>query len=125
MVSASILDVKGGLFNLHIKTKVQKVLRGLLFADDAGLTAHKKEVLQHLREWPNHPPEKDRSHGSRCQQPALLVSQLVATILRCLTSSPIYMYLGSIIISKLYLDTEMNRCIGKALIVMVHLAKRV
>ncbi|XP_019625432.1 PREDICTED: uncharacterized protein LOC109470795 [Branchiostoma belcheri] len=123
----------GRLFNLarlRAKTKVRKVLiREMLFADDAALTAHTEPALQRLM---------DRfSHA--CNEFALTVSikktqvmvQDVCSIHRISIDDHIlevvgtFTYLGSTISSNLSLEAELNKRIGKAATVMARLGKRV
>ncbi|XP_037774604.1 uncharacterized protein LOC119571296, partial [Penaeus monodon] len=91
----------GSLFKLarlRAKTKVRQVLiREMLFADDAALTAHSEEALQRL---------------INCFAHACRVVEDFA-------------YLGSTIASNLSLDAELNKRIGKAGTATARLAKRV
>ncbi|KAI8510866.1 hypothetical protein Bbelb_117820 [Branchiostoma belcheri] len=123
----------GRLFNLarlRAKTKVRKVLiREMLFADDAALTAHTEPALQRLM---------DRfSHA--CNEFALTISikktqvmvQDVCSIPRISIDDHIlevvgtFTYLGSTISNNLSLEAELNKRIGKAATVMARLGKRV
>ncbi|XP_062614292.1 uncharacterized protein LOC134276017 [Saccostrea cucullata] len=123
----------GSLFNLarlRAKTKVRKVLiREMLFADDAALTAHTEQALQRLI---------DR-FSNACDEFALTISIKKTNIMGqdvCCTPKisidehilevvDSFIYLGSTISSNLSLDTELNKRIGKAASVMARLGKRV
>ena len=106
----------GKLFNLSrlkAKTKVQqKCLRDFLFADDAAITTHSEEELQHLM---------DRFSNS-CNAFGLTISQKKTQVMGQGTSSPPdirlcdqplevvhdFVYLGSTISDSLSLDTELD-----------------
>ncbi|XP_076069792.1 uncharacterized protein LOC143041672 [Oratosquilla oratoria] len=123
----------GSLFNrarLLAKSKVRKVLiREMLFADDAALTAHTEEVLQRLINCFVH----------ACKEFALTISikktnamvQDVSSIPNISIDGHIlemvgeFTYLGSTISSNLSLDAELNKRIGKAATALVRLGKRV
>ena len=123
----------GGLFNisrLRAKTKVQRVLiREMLFADDAALTAHTEPALQQLIS----------CFANACSEFGLTISIKKTNVLgQNVNSLPHitigehtldvvdnFTYLGSTISSCLSLDTELNTRIGKAAAAMSRLAKRV
>ena len=123
----------GSLFNLarlRAKTKVRKVLvREMLFADDAAITAHTETALQELI----------NCFAHACSQFGLTISIKKTNILdqdvSAATSISIgdctldmvedFTYLGSNISSKLSLNTELNMRIGKASAAMARLTKRV
>ena len=123
----------GNLFNLarlRAKTKVRKVLiRELLFADDAALTAHTEEALQRLIS----------RFSSACGEFGLTISLKKTNILgQDVCSTPCisigdhtlevveaFTYLGSTISKNLSLDAELNTRIGRAATSMARLAKRV
>ena len=123
----------GSLFNLsrlREKTKVRKVLiRELLFADDAALTAHTEESLQRLI----------TCFADACTEFGLTINLKKTNIMgQDVSSTPQisigdhtlevvdnFTYLGSNISSNLSLDTELNVRIGKAATAMARLAKRV
>ncbi len=121
----------GNLFNLarlRAKTKVHRVLiREMLFADDAALTAHTEEALQRLI-----------SSFARASEFGLTISLKKTNVMgQDVSSTPCisigdhtlevvedFTYLGSIS-SNLSLDNELNTRIGKASIAMARLTKRV
>ena len=125
----------GSLFNLaclRAKTKVRKVLvREMLFADDAAITAHTETPLQELI----------NCFAHACSQFGLTISIKKTNILgQDVSFAPsisigdctldvvedfTYMYLESNISSNLSLDTELNMRIGKASAAMARLTKRV
>ena len=123
----------GSLFNLarlRAKTKVRKVLvREMLFADDAAITAHTETALQELI----------NRFAHACSQFGLTISIKKTNILgQDVSSAPSisigdctldvvedFTYLGSNISSNLSLDTELNMRIGKASTAMARLTKRV
>jgi hypothetical protein len=123
----------GGLFNLarfRAKTKVRKVLiREMLFADDAALTAHIEAALQELIS----------SFAHACKEFGLTISIKKTNVLgQDVSSAPCisiggctldvvedFTYLGSTISSSLNLDTELNSRIGRASAAMARLSKRV
>ncbi|PFX15042.1 putative uncharacterized transposon-derived protein F52C9.6 [Stylophora pistillata] len=123
----------GSLFNLarlRAKTKVRKVLiREMLFADDAAITAHTETALQELI----------NCFAHACSQFGLTISIKKTNILgQDVSTAPSisigdctldvvedFTYLGSTISSNLSLDTELNRRIGKASTAMARLTKRV
>lgn len=123
----------GSLFNLErlrAKTKVRKVLiRELLFADDAALTAHTEAALQELIS----------CFAQACTEFDLMISIKKTNILAQDVSSvpPIsigdctlvavedFIYLGSTISSSLSLNSELNSRIGKASAAVARLSKRV
>ena len=123
----------GSLFNLarpRAKTKVRKVLvREMLFADDAAITAHTETALQELI----------NCFAHACSQFGLTISIKKTNILgQDVSSAPSisvgdctldvvkdFTYLGSNISSNLSLDTELNMRIGKASAAMARLTKRV
>lgn len=123
----------GSLFNLarlRAKTKTHKVLiREMLFADDAALTAHTEAALQKLI---------DR-FADACSEFGLTIS-IKKTKIMCqdVTTSPSisigdstldvvdnFTYLGSNISNSLSLDKELDSRIGKASAAMARLSKRV
>ena len=123
----------GGLFNLarlRAKTKIRKVLiREMLFADDAALTAHTEAALQELI----------NCFAHACTEFGLMISIKKTNILgQDVSSAPSisigdntlevvesFTYLGSTISGNLSLDTELNSRIGKASAAMARLSKRV
>ena len=123
----------GSLFNLarlRAKTKVRKVLiREMLFADDAAITAHTETALQELI----------NCFAHACSQFGLTISIKKTNILgQDVSTAPSisigdctldvvedFTYLGSTISSNLSLDTELNTRIGKASTAMARLTKRV
>ena len=122
----------GSLFNLarlRAKTKVRKVLiREMLFANDAALTAHTETGLQELI----------NCFSDACKEFGLAISTKKTKVLgQDVSSAPCisvgdctldvvedFIYLGSIISSSLNLDTELNSRIGKASSAMARLSKR-
>ncbi|RJG15198.1 hypothetical protein D4A39_16670, partial [Alcanivorax profundi] len=123
----------GNLFNLarlRARTKVRKVLiREMLFADDAALTAHTEAALQRLI----------TLFAEACTEFGLTISLKKTNIMGQDVSTPPtiiigdhtlevvdkFSYLGSTISSNLSLDAELNVRIGKAASAMARLAKRV
>ncbi len=123
----------GNLFNLarlRAKTKVRRVLiREMLFADDAALTAHTEEALQRLIS----------SFARASDEFGLTISLKKTNVMgQDVSSTPCisigdhtlevvedFTYLGSTISSNLSLDNELNTRIGKASIAMARLTKRV
>ena len=123
----------GKLFNLsrlRAKTRTRTVLiRELLFADDAALVSHTEQGLQELVD----------AFASACRDFGLTISLKKTQILTQSVASPPaitiegqaldvveeFTYLGSCVTSKLSLDTEINRRIGKASSTMARLSKRV
>ncbi len=123
----------GNLFNLarlRAKTKVRRVLiREMLFADDAALTAHTEDALQRLIS----------SFARACDEFGLTISLKKSNVMgQDVSSTPCisighhtletvedFIYLGSTISSNLSLDNELNTRIGKASIAMARLTKRV
>ena len=121
------------LFNLarlQAKTKVRKVLiREILFADDAAITAHTETALQELI---NH-------FAHACSQFGLTISIKKTNILAQDVSFALsisigdctldvvedFTFLGSNISSNLSLDTKLNMRIGKASAAMARLTNRV
>ena len=123
----------GKLFNLarlRAKTKVTEVyVREMLFADDAALTAHSGEALQRLVDRFAH---AYREFGltislKKTNVIALDASQVPSVKINDYTLEVVedFTYLGSNISNNLSLDTEINRCIGKAACTMAKLTKRV
>ncbi len=123
----------GNLFNLarlRAKSKVHRVLiREMLFANDAALTAHTEEALQRLIS----------SFARASDEFGLIISLKKSNIMgQDVSSTPCisighhtletvedFTYLGSTISSNLSLDDELNTRIGKASIAMARLTKRV
>ncbi len=123
----------GNLFNLarlRAKTKVRRVLiREMLFADDAALTAHTEDGLQRLIS----------SFARACDEFGLTICLKKSNVMgQDVSSTPCisighhtletvedFIYLGSTISSNLSLDNELNTRIGKASIAMARLTKRV
>ena len=123
----------GKLFNLSrlkAKTKVRKVLiREMLFADDAALTSHTEEGLQHLM---------DR-FAHACKEFGLTISIKKTNVMGQDVPSPPsisiddqelevtdqFTYLGSTIASNLSLDVEISKRIAKSAATMSKLSKRV
>lgn len=116
----------GSLFNvarLREKTKVRKVLiRELLFADDAALTAHTEELLQRLI----------ICFAKTCTEFGLTTSLKKTNIMGQNVSSTPQISIGDHtsevtdnISSNLSLDSELNVRIGKAATAMARLAKKV
>ncbi len=123
----------GNLFNLarlRAKTKVRRVLiREMMFADDAALTAHTDEALQRLIS----------SFACASDEFGLTISLKKTNVMgQDVSSTPCisigdhtlevvedFTYLGSTISSNLSLDNELNTRIGKASIAMARLTKRV
>jgi len=123
----------GSLFNLarlRAKTKVRKVLlREMLFADDAALTAHTEEALQRLI----------NCFARACKEFALTISIKKTNVMgQDVSSIPSisiddhtlevvdeFTYLGSTISSNLSLDAELNKRIGKSATALARLGKRV
>ena len=123
----------GGLFNLsrlRAKTKVQRVLiRDMLFADDAALTAKSEEDLQRLIS----------SFADACREFGLTISLKKTNIMAqdasvtpCISINDhllevveVFTYLGSKISNNLSLDADLNTRIGKASTAMARLSKRV
>ena len=118
------------LARLRAKTKVRKVLvREMLFADDAAITAHTETALQAL----------SNCFAHACSQFGLTISIKKTNILgQDVSAAPSisiggctldvvedFTYLGSNISSNLSLDTELNMRIGKASAAMARLIKRV
>ncbi len=112
------------------KTKVRRVLiREMLFADDAALTAHTKDALQRLIS----------SFTRASDEFGLTISLKKSNVMgQDVSSTPCisfghhtleteedFTYLGSTISSNLSLDNELNTRIGKASIAMARLTKRV
>ncbi len=136
----------GNLFNLaHLraKTKVRRVLiREMLFADDATLTAHTEEALKRLISsfarnsdefglTINTVPEEMCQDVSSCLKKSSFMGQDVISTPcisighHTLKTVEDFTYLGSTISSNLSLDNELNTRISKASIVMARLTKRV
>ena len=118
------------LARLRAKTKVREVLvRELLFADDAAVTAHSLEDLQHLI---NRFAEactlfgltislkKTQVMGQGVQKPPSIHIQDYE-----LETVHDFVYLGSTISDNLTLDCELNKRIGKAATTLSRLSKRV
>lgn len=122
----------GNLFNLarlRAKTKVRKVLiREMLFADDAALTAHTEAALQQLI----------TLFAQACTEFGLTISLKKTNMGQDISTTPTitigdhtlevvdkFTYLGSTLSSNLSLDAELNVRIGKAASAMARLAKRV
>ena len=123
----------GKLFNnarLRAKTKAYQVLiQELLFADDAALTSHSEEGLQHLVDKLSH----------ACKEFRLTISLRKTNILAQGAESPpvntinnielevadTFTYLGSTVSSLTSLDAEISCTIAKAPAVMAKLNKRV
>ena len=123
----------GGLFNaarLRAKTKTTDVLiRELLFADDAALTAHTEIGLQQLVS----------SFSNACKEFGLQISLKKTNIMAQDTQSPptinidnenlevvdSFTYLGSKVSNTLSIEEEINSRIGKAAATMAKLNKRV
>ena len=123
----------GRLFNLArllAKTKVQQVLiRDMLFADDAALTTHSEVALQRLI----------NCFAHACREFGLTISLKKTSVMGqdvshtrsiCIGDYTLdvieeFTYLGAIVSSILSLDSELNRCIGKAAASMARLSKRV
>ncbi len=123
----------GNLFNLarlRAKTKVRRILiREMLFADDAALTAHTEEALQCLIS----------SFARASDEFGLAISLKKSNVMgQDVSSTPCisighhtletvedFTYLGSTIFSNLSLDNKLNTRIGKASIAMARLTKTV
>jgi len=122
----------GKLFNivrLRANTKADKVLIRELFADDAALTSHSEEGLQHLVDKLSH----------ACKEFGLTISLRKTNILAQGAEYPpvitinntklevvdTFTYLGSTMSSTLSLDAEISSRIAKASTVMTKLNKRV
>ncbi|KAI8513321.1 hypothetical protein Bbelb_099600 [Branchiostoma belcheri] len=123
----------GKLFNLarlRAKTKVRTVLiRDLLFADDAALTAHVEQELQQMI----------NQFAHACKEFALIISIKKTVVMgqdvprppaitldtEVLEVTDHFTYLGSTVTQNLSLDKELDRRIAKAAGVMTKLAKRV
>ena len=123
----------GKLFNiarLRAKTKVQRVLiRDMLFADDAALTAQSEEALQRLI----------TSFAHACRDFGLTISLKKTNIMGqdvsntpniCIDDYTLdvveeFTYLGSTISSNLSIDADITKRIGKAASVMARLSMRV
>ena len=122
----------GNVFNLarlRAKTKTRKVLiRELLFADDAALTAHTEEALQHLI----------TCFAEACTFGLTISLKKTNIMSQDVSSTPQitigdhtlevvdnFTYLGSTISSNISLDAELNVRIGKAATAMARLTKRV
>lgn len=123
----------GSLFNLarlRARSKIRRVLiREMLFADDAALTALSEEALQNL--------VTRLAHA--CREFGLTISLKKTNILgQDVSSAPNitiddytlevvedFTYLGSTISSNLSLDAELDKRIGKAASAMARLTKRV
>lgn len=123
----------GSLYNLarlRAKTKVRKVLiREMLFADDAALTAHSETALQRQVDCFAH----------ACAEFGLTISIKKTEVLgQNVSNIPViklgnstlkvvdeFTYLGSTISNSLSLDSELNRRIGKAASAMARLSARV
>ena len=123
----------GKLFNLarlKAKTKVRDILiRELLFADDAAVTAHTLEDLQHLI----------YCFAEACTLFGLTISLKKTQVMGQGVEEPPsihiqdyeletvheFMYLGSTVTDNLTLDSELNKCIGKAATTLSRLSKRV
>ena len=123
----------GKLFNvarLRAKTKTHEVLiRDLLFADDAALTSHSEEGLQHLVD----------NLSTACKEFGLTISLKKTNIMAQGVDSPptitigdtqleaveAFTYLGSTVTSTVSLDAEISSRIAKAAGVMAKLNKRV
>ncbi|XP_051973121.1 probable RNA-directed DNA polymerase from transposon BS isoform X1 [Xyrauchen texanus] len=114
---------------LQAKTKVRKVLiREMLFADDAALTAHSEVALQQLI---NYFMDACRDFGLTISlKKTNIMGQDVSSIPNIsiadytLEVVDNFTYLGSTISSNLSLDAELNTRIGKAAAAMARLAKR-
>ena len=105
------------------------LIREMLFADDAALTAHSEEALQRLMS----------SFARVCREFGLTISLKKTNILgQDVCSAPSvqiddytlaiveeFVYLVSTITSNLSLDTELDERIGKAATAMARLSKRV
>jgi len=122
----------GKLFNLarlRAKTKVRSVLiRDMLFADDAALTAQSEEALQRLI----------TSFSSACSDFGLTISLKKTNIMgqdvshmphihinnHSLDVVDVFTYLGSKISNNLSLDADLNQRIGRASTAMSRLSKR-
>ena len=123
----------GGLFNtarLRAKTKTTDILiRELLFADDAALTAHTETGLQQLVS----------SFSNACKEFGLQISLKKTNIMAQDTQPPptinidnenlevvdSFTYLGSKVSNTLSIEEEINSRIGKAAATMAKLSKRV
>ncbi|KAI8491582.1 hypothetical protein Bbelb_307820 [Branchiostoma belcheri] len=123
----------GKLFNLarlRAKTKVRTVLiRDLLFADDAALTAHVEQELQQMI----------NQFAHACKEFALIISIKKTVVMgqdvprppaitldtEVLEVTDHFTYLGSTVTQNLSLDKELDRRIARAAGVMTKLAKRV
>ena len=123
----------GKLFNLsrlRAKYKVQmKCLRDFLFADDAAITAHSAEDLQHLM----------NRFSNACQDFGLTISLKKTQVMAQEENSPLnmtilehelevvndFVYLGSTISDTLSLDSELKKRIGRDATTISSLTKRV
>lgn len=123
----------GRLFNLarlRSKTKTRKVLiRDMLFADDAAVTAHSGEDLQMMMD----------SFSKACKDFGLTISLNKTKVMSqdtteepsitiddyTLEAVPQFTYLGSTISNNLSLDAELNMRIGKAATTFAGLTERV
>ena len=123
----------GSLFNLsRLKSKkktTEVLIRELLFADDAAITAHSNEALQRLMD----------SLAEACKIFSLTISVKKTEVLgqgtittppeiflngNQLKNTERFVYLGSTITSSLSLDDEINMRIGKAATTFGKLMKR-
>ena len=124
----------GKLFNvsrLKAKTKIREVLiRDLLFADDAALTAHQEDHLESLM----------NRFSKACEDFRLTISLKKTNIMNQDTESPPsiainnyqleviteeFTYLGSTVTDSLDMGPELNRRIGRATSIVARLSKRV
>ena len=123
----------GNLFKLSrlkAKTKIREVLiRDMLFADDAAITAHTEKDLQDLMD----------CFAKACEDFGLTISLKKTNILGQDTTDPPsitindyqldvvhnFTYLGSTITDDLSMDTEIDRRIGRATSTLARLSTRV
>jgi hypothetical protein len=133
----------GGLYNaqrLKAKTKIRRVLiRELLFADDAAITAHSEEELQHLLSaFSNACREFGLTISKKKTQIMVQYANEKPTMVQNANEKPTisidgeeletvehFTYLGSTVNNKLSLDQEINIRIGKAATTMSRLSKRI
>ena len=99
----------------------------MLFADDAALTAHSEEALQsHMSSFAHACREFGLTISLRTRRPQC-PQRSNRRLLDDYTMEVVgeFVYLGSTISSNLYLDTELDKRIGKVATAMARLTKKV
>ena len=118
------------LSRLKAKTKIREVLiRDMLFADDAALTAHEEQHLQNLMDCFSQACEDFRLTISLKKTnimsqdteslPAITINNYQLDVVKEFT------YLGSTMTDNLSMDSEISRRIGRATSTLARLSKRV